>query len=102
MFYRCATVTRGLLCGGLLALLFHTKSGAGLVVEIAALVSVAAIVALTAPQERRRLAWPILALVLTNLTLTVPWMIRNVILGAGLIGYGGAESELALKLAADG
>lgn len=102
MFYRYATVTYGLLCGGLLALLFHTKAGAGLVVQIAAFMSLAGVVAPTAPQERRRLAFPILTLVLSNLTLTVPWMIRNVALGVGLIGYGGGESDLALRLAEDG
>jgi hypothetical protein len=98
-FYRDITIHRGLLCGVLLGLLFHTKSGAGLIVMIAAFLTLAVVFGRTPSRSRRRLVAPIAVLILSCLALCVPWMVRNISLGSGLIGYSTGESELAVRLA---
>lgn len=98
-FYRQPGTVIGGVCGILLALLFHTKPGAGLVVQLAAFISIVTLV-LTVPKlERKLLLAPIVSLVVCCLGLTLPWMARNLSLGVGIIGYAGATSDLASRIA---
>lgn len=94
-FYREPGITAGSIGGVLLALLFHAKPGAGIIVQIAALLSLMALVAVTPSGSRSRLITPMLALGISCVTLTLPWMARNLSLGVGLIGYAGISSQLA-------
>jgi hypothetical protein len=97
-FYREPGLASGIVSGLLLALLFHAKSGAGVVVEVAAFVSVLALLALSPRGSRRRGLWPILALLLSCAALTIPGIIRNLSLGVGPIGYSMASAELARRI----
>ena len=96
VFYRSPGLAIGCIIGVLLGLLFHAKPGAGIVVEVAAFVS---LVALLDDEARRRFRWslvgPMLAVALTCSALTVPWLVRNSSLGVGPIGY--ADHTQVLK-----
>ena len=100
VFYRRPRIVTGCITGVLLGLLFHTKPGAGIVVEIAALVS---LVAVFGAEARRPFQRPpvgaMLAVVLTCGALTVPWLVRNVSLGVGPIGYAAHARELKSLIA---
>jgi len=98
-FYRQPGVAMGSACGILLALLFHTKPGAGLVVQLSAFVSLAALIGTAPSQERKRLVVPIAVLVLCCLIPTFPWMARNLSLGVGIFGYSIVTSSLASRIA---
>lgn len=94
-FYREPGITAGSLGGILLALLFHAKPGAGIVVQFAAFLSLIVLVGVTPSGSRSRLITPMLALGISCVTLTFPWMARNLSLGVGIIGYASNSSQLA-------
>jgi hypothetical protein len=99
LFFREPRVVLGIASGTLLALLFHAKPGAGIVVEGAAFVSATALLAISPRDERRRQVAPVVALVLSFGVLTLPGVIRNLSLGAGPIGYSYASIALASRIA---
>lgn len=88
VFYQRPQIATACIVGSLLALLFHTKPGAGLVVEIAAVVS---LVTLFSSEARRPYRWTVLGAILTMVlvcgVLTISWIVRNLSIGAGFIGY---------------
>jgi hypothetical protein len=88
VFYQRPRIVTGCMTGILLALLFHTKPGAGLVVDVAAVVS---LVTLFSSETRRPHRWAVLGAILTMVlvcgVLTIPWIVRNLSIGAGFIGY---------------
>jgi len=94
-FYRKPGITIGSVGGVLLALLFHAKPGAGIVVQFAAFLSFIVLVGVTPSASRSRLITPMLALGISCVTLTLPWMARNLSLGVGIIGYASYSSQLA-------
>ena len=97
-FNREPRVSSGIGCGVLLALLFHAKLGAGLVVAVAAFVSVLALLALSPQGSRRQRLRPVLALLLSCAVLTVPAIIRNLALGSGPIGYAIVSLEVTRSM----
>lgn len=103
VFYRRPRISTGCVAGVLLGLLFHAKPGAGIVVEVAAFVSMVALLSGKARQPfQRSLIGSMLAIVLTCSTLTVPWLVRNLSLGVGPIGYADHTQELKSLIAAIG
>ena len=103
LFYRRPRIATGCVTGVLLALLFHAKPGAGIVVEVAAFVSLVALLRDAAkPQVRWSLSGPVVALILTCGALTVPWVVRNLSLGVGPIGYADHAQELKSLVAVVG
>ena len=94
-FYRQPGIAVGGVCGVLLALLFHVKPGAGIVVQIAASLSCAAWIAVTPSGSRKPVVPYVVAVGLSCAMLTIPWIVRNLSLGAGPIGYKYAFVELA-------
>ncbi len=103
VFYRRPRIATGCIIGVLLGLLFHAKPGAGIVVEAAAIVSLVALLGDEAMRPvRRSLVGPVLAIILTCGVLTVPWLIRNLSLGVGPIGYADHTQQLKSLVAAIG
>ena len=98
-FYRQPRVTMGIVGGILLSLLFHAKPGAGIVVQFAAFLSLMTLLVITSSGKRKRLLIPILILLLSCALLTVPWMMRNLSLGVGPIGYKGVSIEVDRSIA---
>lgn len=98
-FYREPGIAVGSVGGVLLALLFHAKPGAGVVVQIAAFLSLITLVAVTPSGMRRRLFTPMLVLGICCAALTLPWMARNLSLGVGLIGYPSYSQQRASLIA---
>ncbi len=98
-FYRQPRVIMGIVVGILLSLLFHTKPGSGIVIQFAAFLSIIALVTITPSEKRRRLFIPILVLLISCALFTVPWMMRNLNLGVGLIGYQVHTNEFSSMLA---
>jgi hypothetical protein len=86
--------------GILLALLFHTKPGAGIVVDFAA---VASLVTLFSSETRRPYRRTVLGAILTMVlvcgVLTIPWIVRNLSIGAGVIGYQSTAHHLKALIA---
>lgn len=98
-FYRKPGIAIGSVGGVLLALLFHAKPAAGIVVQIASFLSLIALVAVTPSASRSRLITPMLALGISCAALTLPWMARNLSLGVGIIGYASHSYQLASLIA---
>jgi hypothetical protein len=98
-FYRKPGIVVGSVGGVLLALLFHAKPGAGVVVQIAAFLSLMTLVAVTPSGMRSRLLSSMLVLGICCAALTLPWMARNLSLGVGLIGYASHSHQLASLIA---
>ena len=98
-FYRNPRISGGIVAGILLSLLFHTKPGAGVVVQFAAFLSLMTLLAVAPSGKRKDLIIPILVLLISCTLLTVPWMMRNLNLGVGLFGYQTLSHELASTIA---
>jgi len=100
VFYERPQIATGCMTGVLLGLLFHTKPGAGLVVEVAAVVSLVALFSGEAKRPYRRTALgAALAIVVVCGVLTVPWIVRNLTLGVGPIGYQSNAQNLKTLIA---
>ena len=88
VFYQRPQIATACIVGSLLALLFHTKPGAGLVVDIAAIISLITLFGAEAMRPRQRAVLAaILAMLAVCSMLTIPWIVRNLSIGAGFIGY---------------
>src|ERR1700752_119247 len=101
-FYRRPTISLGAIVGVLLALMFHTKPAAGVIAQFAAFISLIAFIFLTHRGDRRHLIAPIGALLLFCFLLTAPWIVRNLSLGVGPIGYRTMSGYLAGRVAEHG
>jgi len=88
----------GCLSGTLLALLFHGKPGAGLIIAIAAYGSMLWFFLAARRAGKHRLLLPLWLSLTFWLLLTLPWIIRNVALGVGIIGYSGGSADLASRV----
>ena len=98
-FYRRPAISLGATTGVLLALMFHTKPAAGVVAQLAAVISLLAFIFLTPRGERRPLIVPLGALPLFCFVLTAPWIARNLSLGVGPLGYRAVSVFLAQRIA---
>ncbi len=100
VFYQRPQIATACIVGTLLALLFHAKPGAGLVVDVAAVISLAM---MFNDGARRPYRWTVLAAILTLVCvcgmLTIPWIVRNLSIGAGVIGYQGPAQNLKTLIA---
>ena len=96
VFFQCPGLIAGCLTGALLGLLFHTKPLAGIVVAIAVFVSLAVFFVTEANRSNRSsMRTGMLAVALVCGALTIPWIIRNLSLGVGPIGYSSNTEEFS-------
>jgi hypothetical protein len=95
LFYRRPQIIVGCITGVLLGLLFNTKPGAGIVVQVAAVFSLLALLGDKSwHPPRSTVLGGTLAAVLACAAITIPWVVRNLELGVGPIGYDGHNEEL--------
>lgn len=82
------TLLNSLLLGVLLSLLYYTKPPSGLVVQIAAFITLTIYIFSEEHRMRKARILSMLAL-LTSFTLDLPWMIHYIRLGLSIVGYSG-------------
>jgi len=100
LFYQRPRLVTGCIAGVLLGLLFNAKPGAGIIVQLAAFISLIALWGTeTKRPARSTLLGPMLAMVVASGVLTVPCIVRNLSLGVGVIGYQGVTQDLKTLIA---
>lgn len=95
-------LTKSLVLGILLSLLYYSKPGAGLVAQIAMLFSLIVFMLVTWNSQSRKVKILSGIIILTCFLLDLPWMLHYMDLGASIIGYPCANADLAWRLTHEG
>jgi hypothetical protein len=97
-FTKNPTATKGLVLALLAALLYYTKPAAGLIVEIAILLTLFLYITFTWNTNRKKNIILTSAILLTYIAFTLPWMLHYHHLGLSIVGYPSATHALSNNL----